>query len=91
MELNTIVKIHKYKGLHEGHHFIPMAMELHNAFERDMDHFIKECARLSMIDDQKVIYLCLFTFNFCNVLVFFLVCFNLCYREEDCIEWWCMF
>jgi hypothetical protein len=25
------------------------------------------------------------------VLVFFLVCFNLCYREEDCIEWWCMF
>jgi hypothetical protein len=25
VELNTIVKINKYKGFHEGHHFIPMA------------------------------------------------------------------
>jgi hypothetical protein len=24
VELNTIVKIHKYKKFHEGHHFIPM-------------------------------------------------------------------
>jgi hypothetical protein len=30
-ELSTIVKIHDYKGLHEGHHFIPMAMKMHNA------------------------------------------------------------
>jgi hypothetical protein len=29
-KLNTIAKIRKYKGFHEGHHFIPMAMELHN-------------------------------------------------------------
>jgi hypothetical protein len=30
-ELNTIAEIRKYKRLHEGHHFIPMAMEVHNA------------------------------------------------------------
>jgi hypothetical protein len=45
-KLNTIAKIHKYKGFHEGHHFILMAMEVHGAFERDMDHFIKRCAHL---------------------------------------------
>jgi hypothetical protein len=44
--LNTIAKIHKYKGLHEGHHFIPMAMGSHDALGWDMDHFIKECAHL---------------------------------------------
>jgi hypothetical protein len=44
MELSAIVKIHKYKGLHEGHHFILMAMEVHITFGRDMDRFIKECA-----------------------------------------------
>ncbi len=44
MELNTIVKIHKYKGLHRGHHFIPMAMEVHGVPMYDMDHFIKKCA-----------------------------------------------
>jgi hypothetical protein len=27
-------------------HFILMAMEVHNAPKHDMDHFIKECARL---------------------------------------------
>jgi len=45
-KLSVITNIHKYKGLHEGHHFISMAMELHNAFRCDMNHFIKECARL---------------------------------------------
>jgi hypothetical protein len=30
-KLSTIVKIHNYKGFHEGYHFIPMAMEVHNA------------------------------------------------------------
>jgi len=29
VKLNAIVKICKYKGFHEGHHFIPMAMEVH--------------------------------------------------------------
>jgi hypothetical protein len=44
MELSAIARIHKYKRLHEGHHFVPMAMEVHNAHGRDMDHFIKKCA-----------------------------------------------
>jgi hypothetical protein len=43
---NAIVKIRKYKRIHEGHHFIPMAMEVHGTLEHDMDHFIKECAHL---------------------------------------------
>jgi hypothetical protein len=46
VELNVIVKIRKYKEIHEGHHFILMAMEVHGALERDMDHFISECACL---------------------------------------------
>jgi hypothetical protein len=45
-ELNTIVKIHKYRGLHEEHHFIQMAMEVHNKPRRDMNCFIRECAYL---------------------------------------------
>jgi hypothetical protein len=47
MELNTITKIYKYRRLHKRHkrhHFILMAMEVHSAFEHDMDRFIKECA-----------------------------------------------
>jgi hypothetical protein len=34
--LNVIVKICKYKGLREGHHFILMAMEVHDTPEHDM-------------------------------------------------------
>jgi len=45
-KLSAIAKICKYKRFHEGHHFIPMAMEVHNTLGRDMDHFIKECACL---------------------------------------------
>jgi hypothetical protein len=45
-KLSAIAKIRKYRGFHEGHHFIQMAMEVHGALERDMDHFIKECAHL---------------------------------------------
>ncbi len=41
-KFSTIAKICKYRGLQEGHHFIPMAMEMHNAPECDMDRFIKE-------------------------------------------------
>jgi hypothetical protein len=46
MKLNVIAKICKYKGLHERHHFIPMAMEVHNTPRCDMDHFNRECAHL---------------------------------------------
>jgi len=69
-KFDVIVKIHKYKRLHEGHHFIPMAMEVHDTFERDMDHLIRQRACFSMIDHQKIIYPCLFAFNFLsNMLV----------------------
>jgi hypothetical protein len=43
---NTIAKICKYRGFHEGHHIISMAMEVHNTLRCDMDHFIRECACL---------------------------------------------
>jgi len=46
IKFNIIAKIHKYKWLHEGHHFILMAMKVHDAPERDMDRFIRECAHL---------------------------------------------
>ncbi len=45
-KLSTIAKIRKYKKLHERHHFIIMAMEVHNTPRCDMDRFIKECAYL---------------------------------------------
>jgi hypothetical protein len=45
-KLSAIIIIHKYRRFHEGHHFIPMAMEVHDTFRRDMNHFIKECVRL---------------------------------------------
>jgi hypothetical protein len=38
---NVIIKIRKYRGFHEGHHFIPMAMEVHDTLRCDMDHFIR--------------------------------------------------
>jgi hypothetical protein len=44
--LNAIVKIRKYKRFHEGHHFILMAMEVHDTPRHDMNHFIKECVHL---------------------------------------------
>jgi hypothetical protein len=43
-KLNTLVKIRKYRGLYEGHHFILMALEVHDALEHDMHRFIKEFA-----------------------------------------------
>jgi len=46
MEFSTKAKIRKYWRLHEGHHFILMAMEMHGAPRLDMDCFIKECVHL---------------------------------------------
>jgi hypothetical protein len=60
-KLNAIVKIHKYKRLHEGHHFIMMAKEVHDTCGRDMDHFIKKCACL-FHDKQSRGHL---SFSFC--------------------------
>jgi hypothetical protein len=50
VELIAIVKICKYRWFHEGHHFIPMAMEVHGTPMHDMDRFIGECA--SLFDDR---------------------------------------
>jgi hypothetical protein len=36
MELNAIVNIRKYKGFYEGHHFIMMAMEVHDTLRHNM-------------------------------------------------------
>jgi len=57
MELSAIAKICKDKRFHVGHHFIPMAMEVHNAFGHDMDHFIKSVLVFSIIDNWEVIIL----------------------------------
>ncbi len=46
VKLSVIVKIHKYKKLYERHHFIPMAMEVHDTPRHDIDHCIKKCACL---------------------------------------------
>jgi len=42
-KLSAIAKIHMYRGLDEGHHFILMALEAHDVLGHDMDRFIKEC------------------------------------------------
>jgi hypothetical protein len=42
MKFSATIKIHNYRRLHEGHHFIPMAMVVHNTPR----HFIKECVCL---------------------------------------------
>jgi hypothetical protein len=44
VEFSTILKIRKYRGLHERHHFILMAMEVHDTPKCDMDCFIREYA-----------------------------------------------
>jgi len=45
-KFNIIAKICDYKGLHEGHHFILMTMEVHDTPRCDMNHFIRECVCL---------------------------------------------
>jgi hypothetical protein len=45
-KLRALVNIRNYRGLHEGHHFIQMVMEVHNALRQNMDRFIKKCAYL---------------------------------------------
>ncbi len=46
VELNIIVKIRKYRGFHEGHHIIMIAMEVHDAPKHNMECFIRECTCL---------------------------------------------
>jgi len=62
VELNAIIKIHKYKGFHERHHFILMAMEVHGAPRHDMDCFIRECAHIfydKWLEGHFSLYFCI--------------------------------
>ncbi len=88
VELNAIVKICKYKGLHEGHHFSSMAMEVHDALRRDMDCFIRECAYI--FHDRRLrghlsLSFCIQFFKQ-TCQYYSLACFNLYYKKEDCIS-----
>ncbi len=72
MELSAIVKICKYRRFHEGQHFIPMPMGcmVHPGVIWIVS--LESVLVFPTIDDQKIIYLCLFTFNFSwSMLVLF--------------------
>ncbi len=65
VKLKTIAKI---RGLHEGHHFIPMAMKVHGTPKHDMDRFIKECAHLfhnRQLKDHLFLSFCIQFFKQC--------------------------
>jgi hypothetical protein len=64
MKLNTIVKIRKYRRLHENHHLNPMAMEVHGAYGCNMDCFIKECAHLFHDRQSKWLFIFVFCIQF---------------------------
>jgi hypothetical protein len=70
-KLNTIVKTCKYRKIHEGHHFIPMAMEVHGPLGHVMDCFIMESIRF-FHDRQLKGHLSLFFF-----IQFFKQCVNI--------------
>jgi hypothetical protein len=73
VKFGTIVKIHKYIGFHDGHHFILMGMEVHNAPEHDMDRFIMECAHLfhnRELGDHLSLCFCIQFFGSLLVLLF---------------------
>jgi hypothetical protein len=61
-----LLKFAKYKGLHEKHHFIPMAMEVHGASDCDMDRFIREYAHFFHDRRLKNHLFLSFAFNFSN-------------------------
>jgi len=62
VKFNAIVKIRKYKELHEGHHFISMTMEMHMG----MIWIVSSGSVFVffMIDNRKIIYPYFFAFNF---------------------------
>ncbi len=73
VKCSTVVKIHKYKGIHDQLHFIPMAMEVHGTLEHDLDRFIKECAHLFHNRQSRGHLFCSFCIQFfkqCVSIVF---------------------
>jgi len=73
-KLSTIINICKYEGFQEGHHFIPMAMEMHDALGVIWIISLGNVLVFSMIDDQEVISPCPFAFNFLNRMLILLFC-----------------
>ncbi len=72
-KLSSIIKIQKYRGLYEGHHFILMAMEVHGTLGSDMNHFIRECACLFHDRQSKghlSLFFCIRFFNQCVNITF---------------------
>ncbi len=68
-----IKEICKYKGFHEGYHFVSMAMEVHDIVKHDMDCFIKECVRLfhdRQPKDNLSLFLCIQFFKQCVNIAF---------------------
>ncbi len=90
-KFNAIVKICKYRKFHERHHFIPMAMEMHDTPECDKDHFIKECVHLSHDRWSRSHLSFFFAFSFSSrmLVLFFNMIWPLLYKER--LLWWEMF
>jgi hypothetical protein len=84
---NAIIKICKYRRLHEKHHFVPMPMEIQNIFGRDMDRFIKECACF-FHDRQSRAFIFVFWHPIFQATCYFCSspCFNLFYKEENYVS-----
>ncbi len=57
-KLNTIAKIYKYRGLNEGHHFIPMTIEVQGALRCDWIVSLGNVPLFFLVDDREVIYPC---------------------------------
>jgi hypothetical protein len=92
VELNTIVKINQYREFHEGHHFIPLAMEVHSTPDHDMDCLSRSVFVFSTINTHEIIYLCFFASDFLNnMLILLSMCFSFYYRGEDCVGKRCLF
>jgi hypothetical protein len=72
MKFSVTIKIYKYKGRHEKHHFILMAIKVHGIPGWNMDHFIKECAYFFHDRWSKGHLSFFFAFNFSSdVLILF--------------------
>jgi hypothetical protein len=68
-KFNAIAKICKYRGFHEGHHFISMGMNMHGALGCDMDCFIRECACLFHDKQSRGHLSFFFAFNFSSSML----------------------
>ncbi len=84
VKISAIVKIRKYRRFNEGHHFIPMAMEVHNASGHDMTCFIRKYIHFSRQMIWRSFILIFLHSIFQAVCQYcFSTCFSFCYREED--------